>query len=339
MTWLFSIVAIAVALILAAAVYTLLASRRIARRYPPTGRLIDIGGRRVHLVDLPAQAEEGDAGPALVFIHGASGNLHEQRQAFGEAFSTRHRRIFIDRPGQGWTERKGRSDSAPLVQAEVIADALTALGVARAIVVGHSWGGAVAAAFGVGFPERTAGLVFLSAATHPREGGIHGYYSLAAHPFWGRLFTRTLTLPLGRLLFSPTIRSVFAPNVPPQGYAGKGHLPLVLRPESFRANAEDVADLLGHVTELAPRYGEISVPVEVVTGDSDAVVYAHIHSAGLARDIEGARLTTLPGVGHMPHHVRTDAIAEVIGRVIGRVEARAHKTKTPDGEDPTSVSV
>ena len=50
----------------------------------------------------------------------------------------------------------------------------------------------------------------------------------------------------------------------------------------------------------------------MVTGDSDGVVYAHIHSEGLARDIPGARLTTLEGVGHSPHHAAPDRIVETI---------------------------
>ena len=57
---------------------------------------------------------------------------------------------------------------------------------------------------------------------------------------------------------------------------------------------------------------QIRAPTEVVTGDSDGVVYAHIHSAGLARDIPGARLTTLEGLGHSPHHVAPDRIVEII---------------------------
>src|SRR5437764_7594638 len=39
--------------------------------------------------------------------------------------------------------------------------------VRRAILLGHSWGGAFATAFALAFPERTAGLVLLSAVTHP----------------------------------------------------------------------------------------------------------------------------------------------------------------------------
>lgn len=303
--------------LLVAALATWGEARRIGRVFPPAGRFIEVEGRTVHFIDIPAD-DAPAAAPALVFIHGASGNLHEPMTALAESFSGRYRMIFLDRPGQGWTERQGRGDASPSVQAAVIDHVLAALGVERAVIVGHSWGGAVAAAFGVGFPQRTAGLVFLSAATHPWEGGVHWYYTLASHPVLGPVFTHTLTLPIGRAVFSTTIRSVFSPETPPVAYVRRAKLPLVLRPESFRANAEDVADLHGHVTALSPRYGEIEAPVEVVSGDADRVVYAHIHSTGLARDIPGARLTLLSGAGHMPHHTRTGDVVAAIERVIAR---------------------
>ena len=54
-----------------------------------------------------------------------------------------------------------------------------------------------------------------------------------------------------------------------------------------------------------------------------AVVYAHVHSAGLARQVRGARLTTLEGVGHAPHHVAPDRIADIIVEAERRATAAA----------------
>ncbi len=86
----------------------------------------------------------------------------------------------------------------------------------------------------------------------------------------------------------------------------------MLRPAHFLANAEDVVDLKPFVTAMAPRYGEIKAPTAIVTGDRDGVVYTHIHSLGCARDIPGATLTTLEGVGHSPHHTAPDRVIAAI---------------------------
>ncbi|MGO8126822.1 alpha/beta fold hydrolase, partial [Rhizobium ruizarguesonis] len=49
-------------------------------------------------------------------------------------------------------------------------------GIEKEIIVGHSFGGAITAAFGLRHPDKTAGLLFLAPATHPWPGGIDWYY-------------------------------------------------------------------------------------------------------------------------------------------------------------------
>ena len=44
------------------------------------------------------------------------------------------------------------------------------------------------------------------------------------------------------------------------------------------------------------------MPVEILHGTADAVVPHAVHALPLARQIPGARLTTLEGMGHMPQH-------------------------------------
>ena len=86
----------------------------------------------------------------------------------------------------------------------------------------------------------------------------------------------------------------------------------MLRPRHFRANAEDVVATEAQVAALSPRYPTIRAPTAIVTGDRDGVVYAHIHSVGCARDIPGATLRTLAGVGHCPHYAAPDRVVETI---------------------------
>ena len=72
-----------------------------------------------------------------------------------------------------------------------------------------------------------------------------------------------------------------------------------------------------HVTALSRRYAEIKAPCVIITGDADDTVSPGIHSQGLARDIEGAKLVVLEGVGHMPHHARPDAILAAVDEIVG----------------------
>lgn len=297
------------------ALYSRFEAGRIEARFPPVGRFETVDGVRLHFVDVPTvPGTQARDGLPVLFIHGASGNLNDPMAAFRTAFEGR-RLIFVDRPGHGYSERGPGDAAAPARQAALIADLLDRLGVARAIVVGHSWGGSVAAAMAVERADKVAGLVFVAPATHPWPGGVTWYYSVATTPVLGAAFARTLALPIGQQLVAGALEEVFAPNAEPAGYLERAAIPLALRPDEFIANAEDVAGLKPHVAAMAPRYREIRAPTVVVTGDSDGVVLASIHAAGLVRDIPGSRLITLPGVGHMPHHAATATVVAAIEAV------------------------
>lgn len=303
-------------LVLGLAGFTWTASRLIERRHPPTGAHASINGTRLHYVHVPGPTAPDL--PPIVFIHGASANLRDQMTPLRPVFEGRAELLFIDRPGHGWSER-GEGNDTPSGQAATIAALMERLGLARAIVVGHSFGGAVATALALDHPDRAGGLVLLSAATHPWPGGeTSWYYSLAARPVIGRLFAGTLANPGGNLRIGAASECVFAPNPAPVDYVRQASIPLVLRPRAFRANAIDVEGLFRHVSAAASRYGEISVPTVVVTGDSDTVVYEEIHSLGLARDIAGAELVWVRNLGHKPDWIAPELVAAAVERVAGR---------------------
>jgi pimeloyl-ACP methyl ester carboxylesterase len=231
--------------------------------------------------------------------------------------AARRRVILVDRPGAGWSERRGRASSSPAVQAAVLREILDRLGVARAVLVGHSWGGALALAFALDNPERAAGLVLLSPPTHPHLRRMTRLYRPLAAPLFGWLFAHTLALPLGAAAFGAGIRAAFAPQLPPPYYLRGSAAFLLLRPAAFLANARDMADLQGFLAQQAPRYRELAVPTVIVQGDCDAIVPIDKHAKALAAAAPHAKLVVLPGIGHMPHHVATDAIIAAIDQLAG----------------------
>ena len=306
----------AVLLLLAGfAIWTVLKTREIEALYPAVGEMIDVGGYSLHAVHVPRPAA-ADL-PPLVFIHGASGNLRDQMIPFRPEFEGRAEMLFIDRPGHGWSERGGAANNTPDGQAAAIARAMQSKGISRAIIIGHSFGGAIAASFALEHPQMTAGLVFLAPATHVWPTGIAWYYGLTRMPLIGPLFANTLALPAGLSRLQSGTACVFAPNSIPADYVSAAAPALVLRPKAFRNNAIDVANLKSYVTRIASRYSEIKSPTVIVTGDSDSVVLAHIHSEGLARDIEGAELVWIRNLGHKPDYVTTELAVRAIEKVGG----------------------
>lgn len=313
------------ALVLAlGALATWLIARHVEARFPPTGRFVEVRGGRLHVVEAGAAS----GAPAIVLLHGASSNAADMMQALGARLATTHRVVALDRPGHGWSDRLGGPEMAqPARQAAAMAEALRALRVERAVIVAHSWAGAVAPHLGLDHVDVTGGLVLLSPVTHPWPGGTISWYYGPATSRIGLLFTRTVTTPAGALLMPTVTRAVFAPQAVPDDYLAAARIPLVLRPSAFEANAEDVAGLYDAVSAQNGRYRDIRVPATVIAGDADRIVYTDIHSRSFAREVPGAKLIVLPSMGHMPHYGATDrVVAEIEAlatRVSDNVERRA----------------
>ena len=125
------------------------------------GRLVDIGGYRLHIYCV------GEGAPTIVFDSGVGGFSLEWSRV-QKALATRTRVCAYDRAGYGW------SDLGPLPRtSERITRELHTLleraGVAGPyIVAGHSFGGYNAQLFATNYPDETAGLVLID-SSHPEQ--------------------------------------------------------------------------------------------------------------------------------------------------------------------------
>lgn len=289
----------------------------LERTYPARGKMVEVAGGAIHVVDL---GPRDTAGPAIVMIHGASSNLESMRPLPGASLAENHRVILIDRPGHGWSTRASVEDSTPAIQGRMIEEALGKLGVGNAILVVHSWAGALGARMALDYPQRVAGLVMLAPVAYPWPGGVGQYNKIISTPVIGPLLAYTVTLPLGYLLTGPGARSVFLPQTMPDGFVRDSATSLLLRPREFIANAHDLVTLKEAVREQAPRYGEIKAPVVVIAGDgADKTVSTSIHSRPFVAAVPNAKLIVLPDVGHMVQYAAPKLVVSEIETMIGRI--------------------
>lgn len=313
-----TLIVIAVILGLGALV-TAIGSWLIGRAHPPRGRFVKVRRMRQHVVEL---GETKANAPPIVLIHGAGCNLEDMRLALGERLAARHRVILIDRPGMGWSKRRGRDGGAPKVQAAILREVLDRLGIARAIIVGHSWGGALAASFALDHPDRTAALILLASPLYPRPHPTTSLYAFFAMPVVGWIYARTLALPLGLLFVGLALGSAFLPQLPPRGYLKRSAGFLLLRPSTFLANARDMAGLKRNLEPQPARYSGLAMPTLVMSGTADFVVAPQLHALPFAAAVRRAKLVMLPGIGHMLHHVSTERVIEEMEKLAATV-ARA----------------
>ncbi len=286
----------------------------IEARYPPLGQIVQVDGRDVHVV------VKGE-GPDLVLIHGAGGNARDFTYGFIDRLADRYRVFAVDRPGFGWTDRTRVGLNAafttdaesPIEQARHLAAAVRQLGAENPIVLGHSYGGAVA--MGWALEEPAAGVVIVAGATMPWPGPLQRYYRVFGSPFGSALGAPLVSAFVTEDRIDSALQSVFAPAPVPDDYTTGAAIPLATRTDTFRANARQVKALRPHVVEMSARYGELSLPLEILHGTADTTVWPNIHAEPLAELAQNANLTLLDGIGHAPHHVAPLPVIEAIDRI------------------------
>ncbi|MEO1303814.1 MAG: alpha/beta hydrolase [Pseudomonadota bacterium] len=284
---------------------------QISKAHPADGTLVPVNGADVHVL------RSGDAGPVVVMVHGASANALEYSWTLAPKLSSTHRVLMVDRPGHGYSERLDEAETLK-VQAEQVAGALRALAPGeKAVIVGHSFGGAVSLRLALDHPELVEGLVLLAPVSHDWGGGGEAWYNkYAGHPLIGPVFTHLVPI-VGPSQVRNGVTNVFSPNPAPDGYFENSGIGLLFRPSNFAANAKDVNALREELGAQQDRYVEIDVPTVVFSGALDTVISPPLHVGKLKHQVKDLELVKLANGGHMPHHKFGEDVAETIRALSG----------------------
>ena len=281
---------------------------RVEAANPAIGDMVEVNGSKVHVI------QQGETGTPVLMIHGASANAREFTWTLGPRLEDDYRLLMADRPGHGYSQRP--DDASELgVQAAQMAGVLDALAPGeKAVLVGHSFGGAVALRVALDRPDLVKGLVLLAPVTHDWGGGGQAWYnSFAAPPVIGPVFSQLVPI-VGPQQVASGIDGVFDPAPVPENYFEKSAIGLLFRPPNFRANARDVQALEEELAKQSERYGELTVPIVVFSGSGDTVITPKVHVGRLKKQVP-VDLVILPAEGHMPHHAEGEAVADAIRRL------------------------
>src|SRR5215472_11966043 len=155
-------VALIAVVVAAGAIYEQIARANARKEFPPRGRLVDIGGRRIQL-DC-----RGTGTPIVVFESGLDALGSLSWAAVHENVAKTTRACGYSRAGLMWSDPSDRPFSS-LNNAEDLHKALAAAGESPPyILVGHSLGGPYSLAFMGRYGNDVAGLVFVD-ASHPDQ--------------------------------------------------------------------------------------------------------------------------------------------------------------------------
>jgi pimeloyl-ACP methyl ester carboxylesterase len=226
-----------------------------------------------------------------------------------------HPCLAFDLPGFGRSAAPARARID--AYAEDVAEALEYLDVAHATVVGHSLGGAVAAALAERSPA-VDGLALLA----PAGFGPIRLASMAALP--GVRHALQAALPLG--LANPLVVTAAYTTFVAHRRLPSTELVSRLRRESLQAGrgARMAVEALAHAghPDRTTRRRAFEGPVAALFGERDALVPA-AHTAGVLQGFPQAQVEVWPGMGHHPQRERPEALDRFITRAVWRSRTRA----------------
>jgi pimeloyl-ACP methyl ester carboxylesterase len=220
--------AILLALIAAGTVYEALARRGDARRYPPPGMLVDIGGYRLHLHCA------GQGGPAVLLDSGLGDS--SAVWAFVQQEAARTTRVCsYDRAGLGWSD-PGPKPRTYQRAAEELHTLIQKAGIQPPfILVGHSAGANTVRLFAQSYPGEVAGLVLVEPPILKEvRPAFVGIFRLLRAGVGGLSRIGGIRL-LGRLSLMSLL---FAGAKPPAGLSRQAGF--LYRPQTIRASIDEV---------------------------------------------------------------------------------------------------
>jgi pimeloyl-ACP methyl ester carboxylesterase len=235
---------------LTGATYQWLATRKDLAATPPPGRLVDIGGYRLHLWCT------GDGAPAVILDTGLGGTSADW--GFVQPDVARFTRVCsYDRAGMGYSDPGPSPRTARRIASE-LNELLARSGIGgQVVLVGASIAGFDVRVFASDHPERAAGLVLVDAS---HENDSHDVPPMA------RFVPLLSTLGVPRLFgvsFGQRVESL-APSVRQFARATS------FRAAGYQAAADEITHIRDSASEVRSSRRKLAIPVLVVTGGQGA---------------------------------------------------------------------
>jgi pimeloyl-ACP methyl ester carboxylesterase len=254
------------------ATFEAVAERSDSRRFPPPGKLVDVGGHKMHINC------QGEGSPTVVFESGA-GSTSLSWSLVQPEVAKFTRTCAYDRAGLGWSEPGPRPRTIMRAAQELHA-VLESAGVKPPyLLVAHSLGGAIAMDFASRHPDDVAGFVFVDAAYKE----LYEEYVERFPNWWGRIQRSKWFLRAARAsayVALPRLARINMGNSKLSTHDLAAANALGRRPSFFRTVADEIRGL-----ELSRESARSAPPL-----DRPVVVLSHSDADALFKEAEADRL-------------------------------------------------
>lgn len=250
------------------------------------------------------------SGPPVVYIHGAMTTLEEGLIGLADTLAPDFQITAFDRPGHGESGRDAGTGSA-WRQAELIHTACEALGLVRPVIIGHSFGGAVAMALALGWPESVSGAVLVAPIAFPEPRLEIMMFGARAVPVTGD-WVSIMAGPTDAMMLPSLRNGMFLPQKMTPAFREGFPFDLASGRTQLQADGQDSLAMIESLSRSAARYASCQVPIHVLQGDQDLVVNPMLHGRPLAAILPRGRFVNMPGLGHMAHHFAPGLVADAV---------------------------
>jgi pimeloyl-ACP methyl ester carboxylesterase len=243
----------------------------------------------------------------VLLLHGQPGGARDWERVRC-ALAPHARTIVIDRPG--WDGTRPPADLAGNAAAALAA--LDAHGVARATIVGHSLGAAVAAWLAATHSDRVGALVLVAPAAN--LASLYRLDYLLATPVLGFAASAAALAGLGLALTARPVRRLASSAAALDERYLQAAARLLRRPATWRSYVAEQRTLIRDLPGLEERLAHIPVPTKIVVGGEDRII--PISSARrLAEQIPKAELVQIERAGHLVPQQQAAHLAQIIAAV------------------------
>ena len=263
---------------------------------------IDVDGLRVHY------QEAGDKrAPALVLIHGFTSSTLVWSKVFLRLAEAGYRVIAPDMLGYGYSAKPRNGEYTIAGQARLLTRLLDALGIPRAIFIGSSYGGAVAATCGLDYPDRVEKLILVGAVNNNRP------LEFMLMRVFGSPVVGDVVSPLligSRRLLRRRMKRVYDEHawVMDERRVDARHLPL----RAARTHRAIINTVRRWDAERISRDAHlITQPTLLLWGENDREIPLS-DGERLHAEIPGSRLIVFLKCGHLPHEEYPEAFTNVV---------------------------
>jgi len=243
--------------------------------------------------------DEGKGFP-LVLLHGSPSSLHTWDGTVTE-LSKRFRVIRLDLPGYGLTGPNSAHDYSLEWNIRFLDSFLTTIGIDSCYMVGHSFGGKLAAEYAYVNSKRVKKLVLIGASGYPVKANDIAAVKMARNPFL-RPIVRYVT---PRFFIALNIREAFGQETKVSDATIDRYYDLLLRAGN---RATFIAVCNREVEDISSHIKELRVPSLILWGNRDTIMPVG-YAEYFHRDIPGSRVIVYDGVGHVPQECVPNKVA------------------------------